>query len=147
MIDIRDWDTYTVASAIIERGNEILLVLNRWRRGDLWSLPGGRREPGESMEEAVRREVLEETGLQVEAEFAYVQETFSSIRKQYFLTFVFLAREVGGELSVPDEDEFVLDARFVPKGELLSYLSIQAIALPLLEWLEDRQRRYFIFRE
>lgn len=147
MIDIRDWDTYTVASAIIERGNDVLLVLNRWRWGDLWSLPGGRREPGEAMEEAVRREVLEETGLEVEVEFAYVQETFSSVRKQYFLTFVFLAREVSGELRVPEDDEFVLDARFVPKDELSSYLSIEAIASSLLEWLGDRRGRYFIYRE
>ncbi len=32
----------------------------------LWSIPGGRVEPQESLTDAVRREVLEETGLEVE---------------------------------------------------------------------------------
>jgi 8-oxo-dGTP diphosphatase len=46
-----------------------LLVIRRGHdphRGS-WSLPGGRIEPGESVTEAVEREVLEETGLVVRA--------------------------------------------------------------------------------
>jgi len=46
-----------------------LLLVRRGRepgRG-LWSLPGGRCEPGETAAEAAVREVLEETGLRVEA--------------------------------------------------------------------------------
>jgi 8-oxo-dGTP diphosphatase len=46
-----------------------LLLIQRGRepsRG-AWSLPGGRVEAGESAEEAVEREVLEETGLRVRA--------------------------------------------------------------------------------
>jgi 8-oxo-dGTP diphosphatase len=46
-----------------------LLLIQRGRepaRGS-WSLPGGRVEPGESPEQAVEREVLEETGLRVRA--------------------------------------------------------------------------------
>lgn len=44
-----------------------LLVVRRARppAAGLWSVPGGRVEPGESDQEAVRREVLEETGLHV----------------------------------------------------------------------------------
>ena len=53
--------------AIVVRDGSLLLV----RRGrdpgrGLWSLPGGRVEAGESLSEAVRREVKEETGVDVE---------------------------------------------------------------------------------
>jgi len=54
-------------SGLVVRDGRVLLV----RRGkepyrDHWSLPGGGVEPGETLQDAVRREVLEETGLEVE---------------------------------------------------------------------------------
>ena len=54
---------HVTASAIVtgERG----VVLHRHKRLGLWLQPGGHIEPGESPEEAVLREVLEETGLSV----------------------------------------------------------------------------------
>jgi 8-oxo-dGTP diphosphatase len=57
-----------VGAVIHDADGRLLLI----RRGHaphegLWSLPGGRVEPGESAEAAVVREVLEETGLRVRA--------------------------------------------------------------------------------
>jgi 8-oxo-dGTP pyrophosphatase MutT (NUDIX family) len=55
------------AGAVIFDDDGRLLLIRRGHepgRG-LWSIPGGRIEPGESDQQAVVREVLEETGLQV----------------------------------------------------------------------------------
>ena len=52
---------------VVRDGAGRLLLIRRGRepsRG-LWSLPGGRVEPGETLEQAVVREVREETGLEV----------------------------------------------------------------------------------
>ncbi len=53
--------------AVVFRGDEVLLV----RRGKPpflghWSIPGGGLEFGERLEDAARREVMEETGIEVE---------------------------------------------------------------------------------
>jgi 8-oxo-dGTP diphosphatase len=55
------------AGAIIRDGDGRLLLIRRRNEpgAGLWSLPGGRIEPGESDEQAVVREVAEETGLAV----------------------------------------------------------------------------------
>ncbi len=56
----------TVVQAVILGPEGLLLAVRSDLRG--WELPGGRPEPGESDEEAVVREVFEETGVQVAVE-------------------------------------------------------------------------------
>ena len=90
-------------SGLIVRDGRVLLV----RRGKepfkgYWSLPGGGIEPGETLAEAVRREVLEETALEVEVG----DEAWRSPRG----IVVFYADVRGGELCAGDdaaECEFV----------------------------------------
>jgi 8-oxo-dGTP diphosphatase len=62
---------------VIVRDGRVLMVHERSNRpagGEWWTLPGGGIEPGETPEQAVRREVLEETGLIVE-EVSYLLDT------------------------------------------------------------------------
>ncbi|WP_433299538.1 NUDIX domain-containing protein [Actinoplanes sp. CA-030573] len=56
------------AAAVIVRDGRVLMVHERSRRsggGEWWTLPGGGVEPGETLEQALAREVFEETGLVV----------------------------------------------------------------------------------
>lgn len=52
-------------AVIFDDRHEKILLTRRSDNG-LWCLPGGKMEPGESIEECCRREVMEETGLDVE---------------------------------------------------------------------------------
>jgi ADP-ribose pyrophosphatase YjhB (NUDIX family) len=55
-----------VGAVVLDAAGRLLLVRRRNSPGrGLWSVPGGRVEPGESLAAAVAREVREETGLRV----------------------------------------------------------------------------------
>ncbi|OGH55739.1 MAG: A/G-specific adenine glycosylase [Candidatus Lindowbacteria bacterium RIFCSPLOWO2_12_FULL_62_27] len=59
-----------VVAAVIRKNGKILIGLRPWDQGllgGLWEFPGGKIEPGESPETAVRREMQEEIGADVEA--------------------------------------------------------------------------------
>jgi A/G-specific adenine glycosylase len=61
---------YTVAIAVILNQDGKLLIDKRRPEGflgGLWELPGGKKQKNETFKQAVEREALEETGLQVEA--------------------------------------------------------------------------------
>jgi nucleoside triphosphatase len=83
----------TVGALIFNREGKALLVKSdKWR--DKYCVPGGHIELGETMEDALRREVKEETGLDIyDVEFALMQEfifdgAFYEQRHFIFLDFV-----------------------------------------------------------
>ena len=58
---------YDIAAGVIWRGKEMLIAQRPpdGLLGGLWEFPGGKREPGESLEECLRREVQEELAIAV----------------------------------------------------------------------------------
>lgn len=65
--------------AVIIREGEILLTVNDDGEKILYLLPGGGQEPGETMEQALKRECLEEIGVNVEiGEMLWVREFLGS---------------------------------------------------------------------
>ena len=55
---------FVSVAALVENGNgEILLINSPWRG---WEYPGGLIEPGETFQEALKREVREEAGVEIE---------------------------------------------------------------------------------
>jgi 8-oxo-dGTP pyrophosphatase MutT (NUDIX family) len=85
---------------------QLALAARRTRRGDLaWGLAKGAIEPGESEEQAAVREVLEETGLEVDVEsdlgdirYFYVWEGVRVRKRVHF----FLMRATGGDVTNHD---------------------------------------------
>jgi len=99
-----------------------------------WSLPGGVLETGERLEEGVRREVLEETGLIVKP--LRIVEIFERImrdeagRVEYHYVLVdYLCRVSGGTLKAQDD---VSRAEWVPQPRLARY-KITEGTLPVIE--------------
>jgi 8-oxo-dGTP diphosphatase len=72
------------AGTAVFRGDRILLLHRSPEASnpDLWDLPGGHVEVGETLEKAAQRETREETGLQVRIETMFHVELVGSITKR-----------------------------------------------------------------
>jgi 8-oxo-dGTP diphosphatase len=127
--------------AVVIKGDTFLLVL-RGQQPSLgkWSIPGGVLELGETIEQAARREVREECGLEievgpvVEVRDAIVRDADGGIQFHYVLIDV-VARYLEGELVVGSDVE---DARWAKETDLptfeltegLEEVILRAMALP-----------------
>jgi len=56
----------TAAAVVINEARQVLLLKHVLRKGSGWGIPGGFLEKGEQPEDALRRELCEETGLEIE---------------------------------------------------------------------------------
>lgn len=122
-----------VAGALFEMDGGIVLVQRDIEPGyGLWTFPGGYVERGERAERAAEREVLEETGLEIEAGGIIGLYSYGG---QVPAIAVFAARVVGGEAAPLDE---TMDVRAFGRDDL----PWSALAFPSTEAaLKDYLRR------
>jgi ADP-ribose pyrophosphatase YjhB (NUDIX family) len=123
-------------SAAIFRDSNVLLVRRAGAPAKgLWTLPGGRVEVGETLVTAVKREVLEETALNIDViGLAGYRESILAQavgdRGRHFVILPFAARWISGEVRLNDELD---DSR---------WMTIDAVAgLPTTEGLIDILRQ------
>lgn len=137
-----------MALGLIEDEENIALVLNRWPIGEVWSLPGGRLEPGESLTDCVVREVQEETGLLVApVELACVIDAHNQPHESHFLVHVFSCRVVTGSLRSPAADEFVIEARWAKREEFARFVTWPIYRDPILAYLAGHDQTYWVDRD
>lgn len=102
-----------VGVAVLE-GTEILLVKRGREPGrGLWAVPGGKVLYGETLREAARREVMEETGLEIEVgPVVWVGDSIGAGDPPawHYALVDFVGRVVGGQLMAADDAD---EARWV----------------------------------
>jgi 16S rRNA (cytidine1402-2'-O)-methyltransferase len=100
----------TTVGALIFNSDGDVLMLRTHKWSDLWGIPGGKPKFGESSEDALRREVKEETNLDIEdIKFVLVQDCIHSAefhRDAHFVLLNYTCRAVGGtDVQLNDEAE------------------------------------------
>lgn len=100
---------------VTDNADRVLLIRHQGS-SDCWGTPGGGHEPGETMEETARREVLEETGTECSitgvlfARRKTIVHESDPDQRLYMLTVEFKADYESGEVTIGDGD--ILEAKW-----------------------------------
>jgi 8-oxo-dGTP diphosphatase len=105
----------SVAGVIVDDEGRALIIQ---RRDNIhWEPPGGVLEHGETIEDGLRREVYEETGLKIE------QQRLTGVyqnMERHIVALVFQCKRIAGNLSVNNE---VIDFRWVDAADALTLMA------------------------
>lgn len=93
-----------VSVALVKEQSALLVKRGREPSKGLYAFPGGRVEPGESLEQAARRELMEETGLEA-GPLTLVKTLDIDAPEAIFRLSVFVASWLGGAPKPGDDAE------------------------------------------
>ncbi|HMJ44851.1 MAG TPA: NUDIX hydrolase [Pseudolabrys sp.] len=133
MNDVRTYPTrpFLAVSAAIFRDGKVLVVRRARKPAlNLYTMPGGVVEAGETLTEAVAREVREETALQIEVltlaghREAVMRDAQGRVER-HFVIMCFAARWVSGEPMLNEELD---DARWVDPAEIAGLRTTDGLA-------------------
>lgn len=118
------------ASVIIEKDGHILLLKYRYGGMDVYNLPGGNADPGESLPACVKRELLEELSIQVDTQqLAIVAQGVAQRKKgiESVLHMVFQGSIRSGEVKINPAHTSALEAVWLSYADLEKAILYPAI--------------------
>jgi ADP-ribose pyrophosphatase YjhB (NUDIX family) len=119
-----------VSAAIIREDRVLLTQRARGPANGIWTMPGGVVEAGETLSEALIREIDEETKIKIEPlalaghREVMVRDTAGRVER-HFVIMCFASRWIAGE---PQLNEELADARWVSLSDLTNYKTTDGLA-------------------
>ncbi len=128
-------------AAVIIQDGKILLVQHHKYGKKYWLLPGGGVDYGETLFEATRREVKEETDLDVKIEdLLCISESIPPDGHRHVINYYFQAELSGGELHLGD-DPYLCDVQWHRIEDLPHLIVYPNITQELIQWIQTGEIR------
>jgi len=125
-----------VAAAIIENEQGQMLIARRKKgksQEGMWEFPGGKIEKGESIEDCLRRELLEEMQIEI-LPYAFFGANDHHYGSKHIRLIAYKATYISGEITLIDHDEY----RWIGRDELMEFTFAPA-DIKFVEMLERGQ--------
>lgn len=122
-------------AAIIRTGDTLLLVKHAKGGRTYWLLPGGGVDKGETLEQALTRELKEETNLDIRVgDLVLANDSIAPDGGRHVVNLYFVAEVVQGDVAA-GEDGRVTGAEYVPIADLAALTFYPDIRAALVEGL------------
>lgn len=131
------------AAGILINEDKILMIRHQKGENTYWLLPGGGVDYGETMEESLKREFLEECNLEVEVgNLAYVSQGIAPDNSRHIIHMTFEVNLLGGKLRVGEEG-ILKEVRYISAKELDGITLYPNIKSELKDYLQgNREIKY-----
>lgn len=130
--------------AVLLHEDRLLLVNAYPGRTDLWCAPGGGAEPHQSLPENLRREVHEETGLEISVGAPCLVNEFHDPRGSFHQVDIYFRCSLAGTATLQpwtDPEGIVAHRRWVGREEI-GALRLKPDSLPAVAWPSGAQPLY-----
>ena len=130
-----DHPRVAVGAVVFKEGRVLLVRRGQPPAEDLWAIPGGSVEIGETLQHAAEREIWEETGIRIRAArpiyiFDVIERDENEGIRFHYVIVDLSAEYMSGELSAGDD---AVEARWV-SAEEIAELALNASTLKLLKY-------------
>lgn len=110
--------------ALIHDGHGMVLIIRTQKWQGKWGIPGGKIDRNEPTESALRREILEETGLEItDLRFAIVQDSINSsefIRPEHYLLLNYVVKTLEGPSPMVTLNEEAEEFLWLPAAQAMT---------------------------
>lgn len=131
---------FLAVKGIIRRDDGKMLVLKRSDKDDhkpgVWEMVGGGMDKEESPQEALVREIFEETGLVVSVDSPFNVFTFKKDTGEFKVGITFLCEYVSGDVSVSDEHS---EYRWIEPKEFADMESVPSLHEEIARYAESQE--------
>ena len=122
-----------VGTLVENKRGQFLLVKTEWRG---WEMPGGQVEKGEDVISALKREVVEESGIDIEIK--RLAAVYSSMSEPSKVILDFLSEYKDGDIRKSTSE--ILDAKWFSKEEILQVVQTDPMKYRI-QWLLENQNK------